>query len=331
MDNKEKLARLNFQLESPEMETWEKLASTLEEKANGEGDLKTRVFILQDVAQLKYYEVLNLRSLVGIGAVESSYWENASTGEPISAFYRRDGSFFYSTDGGIKKLNRDAMVEVMGAVKGYEAKNLEIYHLGTGSVLRSIREGGRTVGAGKIGAVKIGVPENGTELTLIGGTKEISLVLIDPKTGKEIAVIHPDENGTYLIPPIGGIGEVVAETDPPSGGFCYRPLTGSGFTNPPLQLMPVQEIGFTMDCGQSSTMMPIILQPSNESTIEVASFEESYLRPGEYTITGLEMKADLKQLAEQLVSLTVKGDSARVSAKTPTKVSDLLKGAFENA
>ncbi|WP_052696146.1 hypothetical protein [Palaeococcus ferrophilus] len=328
-DAKEKLEKLDFGLESPEISGWEESAAVMLKAVEKEDDAKARVAILQEVAQLKYHEVLNLRALVEVSAVETAYWENATTGEPIEPFYREDGSFFYVSNGEVKKLDRRGMVERMAAVKGYSEGDLEIYHAGTGSALTRIREGGRTVGAGQIGAVKIGVPENGTELTLIGGSKEISLVLIDPETGKEIARIHPDENGTYLIPPIGGFGDVVAETDPLGGGFCYRPLNGP--TIAPLQPIPEQEIEFTLDCGQTSAMMPIILQPSNESTIEAASLEESYLRPGEYTITGFAMKADLKQLAEQLVSLTVKGEVTKVSAKTPTKVSELLKGAFENA
>ncbi|WP_297504629.1 hypothetical protein, partial [Thermococcus sp.] len=154
-DEKAQLQKTGFEIKDGEFSNWDAKAEELRKKADKETDPRQRTAMLYDLARLRYYELLNLRSAVGISAVEKAYWENATTGEPIGAFYSPRGDFFYTGNGKTTRMDVPQMVEKMYSItRGYELESIEIYQVGTGSVLvRSIREGGRTVGAGQIAGV----------------------------------------------------------------------------------------------------------------------------------------------------------------------------------
>jgi len=301
-NTKEKLEKLGLELESPEIQNWEKSAKVLAEMAANESDVEKRVYILQNLAELKYYEALNMRSLVGVGAVETSYWENASNGEPITDFYNMRGEFFYISNGEISKLGREAMVEKMMAVKGYQMEGLEIYHVGTGSALVAIREGGRTVGAGQVYlSIKL-YAKSGMKIKAPTGGFGV-LKMVNPNTGETVMQIAPDESGVYTVPPINTTLLGIADD-----GFCYRLLPPD---NHYLELLDVQDEPLDLDqaiCNLNAQIAPFVFEPTDSDTgpYDPTPLEDLYLMPGQYTITAISMKADLKQLAEQLVNLNMR-------------------------
>ncbi|WP_087037006.1 hypothetical protein [Thermococcus litoralis] len=331
VDAKEKLTKLGLEIKSSEIENWEKSAKILSEMAANESDVEKRVYILQSLAELKYYEALNMRSLVGIGAVETSYWENASNGEPITDFYNMRGDFFYISNGEILKLNRENMVEKMMAIKGYQMEGLEIYHVGTGSALVAIREGGRTVGAGQIAVARVGVPSegNGTIIQVLNwnGTPfhnkyRPQFRLVNPETGEVVKEITPDENGIMVIPPINTTLLGIADDD----GFCYRPLPPDTNTIEPIPL-PADDEPIVCPAPQ---LAPFIFDPTNGTTgpYNPAPLEQAYLMPGNYTVTVISMKADLKQLAEQLVNLNMAVGSTHFEIKDAKRALDAFQSAI---
>ena len=315
-DAKEKLAKVDFELESPEIEDWEAQSRKLLETAKAESDPSVRVLILQDVAKLKYYQLLNLRTLAGIGAVEKAYWENATTGEPIEAFYNMRGSFFYVSGSEVSELRRAEMVEKMGALRGYRIAGLEVYHLGTGSTLRAIREGGRTVGAGQV-AFRLGA-ENGRWLRAFGNSIPPAIRLVNPETGKTVARVEPDENGFYMIPPVNTTLLGIADDD----GFCYRPLPLDTNTMNTIPEEPEEPL-----ICPSPEIAPFIFEPTGTDVTEPVPFEDAYIMPGEYTVTVLVMKADLKQLAEQLVNINARIGIEKTDIRRGfTRIDDLRSG-----
>ncbi|USH00163.1 hypothetical protein K1720_01410 [Thermococcus argininiproducens] len=315
-DAKEKLMKVSFELDSPEIDSWEAQSKKLLEMAKAERDPSVRVLILQDAAKFKYYQLLNLRTLAGIGAVERAYWENATTGEPIEAFYNVRGSFFYASESEVSELGRAEMVEKMGAVKGYRVESLEIYHFGTGSTLRSIREGGRTIGAGQA-AFRLGA-ENGRWLKAFGNSTPPAIRLVDLETGKTIAWVKPDENGFYMIPPVNTTILGIPDDD----GFCYRPLPLDTNT---MNTIP-EEPEDPLICP-SPEIAPFIFEPIGTDVTEPVPFEDAYVMPGEYTVTVLVMKADLKQLAEQLVNVNARIGIEKTDIRRGfTTIGDLRSG-----
>ncbi|WP_457754240.1 hypothetical protein [Thermococcus sp.] len=144
---------------------------------------REKTLLLERLAYSKYLQLSELRNLMVINAVETAYWENATTGEPIESFYRADGKLFMVENGKLSPLSRDEMVaRMMELTKGYETESIEIYHFGSGSLIR-IREGGRTVGAGQLTAVRIGVPKNGFIIHAVGDSPGV-MRLIDPNIGE---------------------------------------------------------------------------------------------------------------------------------------------------
>ncbi|MCO6040703.1 hypothetical protein [Thermococcus alcaliphilus] len=323
-NTKEKLEKLGLELESPEIQNWEKSAKVLAEMAANESDVEKRVYILQNLAELKYYEALNMRSLVGVGAVETSYWENASNGEPITDFYNMRGEFFYISNGEISKLGREAMVEKMMAVKGYQMEGLEIYHVGTGSALVAIREGGRTVGAGQVYlSIKL-YAKNGMKIKAAAGGFGV-LKMVDPNTGETVMQIAPDESGVYTVPPINTTLLGISDD-----GFCYRLLPPD---NNYLEFLDVQDEPLDIDqaiCNLNAQIAPFVFEPTDSDTgpYDPTPMEDLYLMPGQYTITALSMKADLKQLAEQLVNLNMIIGGTHSETKDAKRVLDAFQSAI---
>ncbi|WP_054839782.1 hypothetical protein [Thermococcus sp. JCM 11816] len=300
--------------------------------AANESDIEKRVYILQNLAELKYYEALNMRSLVGVGAVETAYWENASNGEPITDFYNMRGEFFYISNGEISKLSRENMVEKMIAVKGYQMEGLEIYHVGTGSTLVAIREGGRTVGAGQIAVARVGVPTsgNGTIIQVLNwnGTpfhnkyRPQFRLVNPPETGEVVKEITPpDENGIMVIPPINTTLLGIADD-----GFCYRPLPPDTNTIEPIPPPADDEPVLCL----APQLAPFIFEPTDSDTgpYNPAPLEQAYLMPGNYTVTVISMKADLKQLAEQLVNLNMAVGSTHFETKDAKRALDAFQSAI---
>lgn len=330
---KEKLEKLGLELESPEIRNWEKSAKVLSEMAANENDIEKRVYILQNLAGLKYYEALNMRSLVGVGAVETAYWENASNGEPITGFYNMRGEFFYVENGKISKLSRENMVEKMMTVKGYQMEGLEIYHVGTGSVLVAIREGGRTIGAGQIAVARVGVPTsgNGTVIQVLNRDRtpfhnkyRPQFRLVNPETGEVVKEIAPDENGIMVIPPVNITLLGIADD-----GFCYRLLPPDTNTIEPIPL-PADDEPVLCPAPQ---LAPFIFDPTNGTTgpYNPAPLEQAYLMPGNYTVTVISMKADLKQLAEQLVNLNMAVESTHFETKDAKRALDAFQSTTSSS
>ena len=321
-DAKAQLEKTGFEIKAGEFSNWDVMAEELRKKAEVEKDPQRRTTMLYDLARLRYYELLNLRSTVGISAVEKAYWENATTGEPIEAFYNRRGNFFYAGNGKITKMDVKAMVEKMYSItKGYELESIEIYHVGTGSVLvRSIREGGRIVGAG-LAAIKVHA-KGGMKIKTNGNDFGV-LRLVDPDTGEIVMRIAPDEKGTYTVPPVNVTLLGIAD-----GGFCYRPLP---IDENHMDLMPITD-EVTLDevlCAGGLQIAPFVFDPTDGGTgpYDPVPLEDLYLMPGEYTVQTFAMKADLKQLAEQLVNINVRMGGTKVETKRATKALD----AFQNA
>ncbi|KUH34527.1 hypothetical protein APY94_01530 [Thermococcus celericrescens] len=320
---KEKLKKLGLELESPEIERWDKSAEVLSEMAANESDVEKRVYILQNLAELKYYEALNMKSLVGVGAVETAYWENASNGELITDFYSMRGEFIYISNGEISKLGREEMVEKMMAVRGYRMEGLEIYHIGTGSTLRAIREGGRTIGAGQIyPSIKL-YAKSGMEIKAPAGDFGV-LKVVDPNTGETVMQIAPDESGVYTVPPINTTLLGIID-----GEFCYRPLPHD---NHYLELLDVQDEPLDLDraiCNLNAQIAPFVFEPTDSDTgpYDPTPMEDLYIMPGQYTITAISMKADLKQLAEQLVNLNMAVGSTHFETKDAKRALDAFQSA----
>lgn len=321
VDAKEKLGKLGLEVKSSEIENWEKSAEILSEMVANESDIKRKVYLLQNLAQLKYYEILNLRALVEVGAVETSYWENATTGEPIEGFYNMRGDFFYTENGKTLKMDSAKMAEQMHSLlKGYELESVEIYHPGTGSVLRSIREGGRTVSAGQV-AIHINA-RDGMKIKVAGRDLGV-LRMVDPNTGETVMKVSPDENGIYTVPPVNTTLLGIAD----DGGFCYRPLP---LDENYMELMPItDEVTLDEVLCAGAQIAPFVFDPTDYGTgpYDPAPMEELYLMPGQYTLQTLVMKADLKQLAEQLVNVNVRMGGTKVEARDAKKALD----AFQNA
>ncbi len=323
IDNaKVQLEKTGFEVKDGEFSNWDAKAEELRRKADNEKDPKQRTAMLYDLARLRYYELLNLQSAVGISAIEKAYWENATTGEPIEAFYNRRGDFFYAGDDKITKMDVPQMVEKMYSItKGYELESIEIYQVGTGSVLvRSIREGGRIVGAG-LAAIKIHA-KGGMTIKTDGNDFGV-LRLVDPNTGETVMKVAPDEKGTYTVPPVNVT--LLGITD---GGFCYRPLP---IDENHMDLMPITD-EVTLDevlCAGGLQIAPFVFDPTDGGTgpYAPAPLEDLYLMPGQYTVQTFAMKADLKQLAEQLVNINVRMGGTKVETKRATKALD----AFQNA
>ena len=321
-DAKAQLGKTGFEIKGGEFSKWDAMAEELRKKAENERDPKQRTAMLYDLAKLRYYELLNLRSAVGISAVEKAYWENATTGEPIEAFYNRRGDFFYAGNGKISKMDVPQMVEKMYSItKGYELESIEIYQVGTGSILaRRIREGGRTVGAG-LAAIRIHA-KNGMTIKTNGNDFGV-LRLVDPNTGETVMRVAPDEKGTYDIPPVN-----VTLLGMADGGFCYRPLP---LDENYMELMPITD-EVTLDevlCAGGLQIAPFVFDPTDGGTgpYDPAPMEDLYLMPGQYTVQTFTMKADLKQLAEQLVNINVRMGGTKVETKRAKKALD----AFQNA
>lgn len=321
-DAKAQLEKTGFEVKAGEFSNWDAMAEELRKKAEDEKDPQQRTAILYDLARLRYYELLNLKSAVGISAVEKTYWENATTGEPIEAFYNRRGDFFYAGNGEITKMDITQMVEKMYSItKDYELESIEIYQVGTGSVLaRGIREGGRTVGAG-LAAIKVHA-KGGMTIKTDGNDFGV-LRLVDPNTGETVMKVAPDEKGTYNIPPVNVTLLGIAD-----GGFCYRPLP---LDENYMELMPITD-EVTLDdvlCAGGLQIAPFVFDPTDGGTgpYDPASLEDLYLMPGQYTVQTFAMKADLKQLAEQLVNINVRMGGTKVETRRAKRALD----AFQNA
>ncbi len=312
---------MGFDLESPEINSWKNRSAELLIKAEKEKNSILREKMLKEAATLKYHELQNLRNLVSIVELEKAYWESAVSGGDISEFYNTDGDLFYGSGDEIRNVSVTQMVEKMSAVKGMTFQSLEIYHFGTGSNLVFIREGGRTIGAGQV-AAKIGVPENGVLIepadpknvpalraisiqTTEGGTAVSSKERTrNPQTGKEIHVINPGDNGLYTIQHVNFSTIIVPE----EGNSCFK-----------IDNYPVV-------CS-SPIVATFILEPSSKLSFESVSPDEMYIMPGNYTVTTLVMKADLKQLAEQLVNINARIGGGEVSVDTPIRAPDVFQGA----
>lgn len=312
------LEKTGFEITDGEFSNWDAKAEELREMADNEKDPDKRAAILYDLARLRYYQLLNLQSAVGISAVEKAYWENATTGEPIEAFYNRRGDFFYAGDRKVTKMDVPQMVEKMYSItEGYELESIEIYQVGTGSVLvRSIREGGRTVGAGQIAGV-IGA-KKGAWIKAIGEGKPGAIRLIDPNTGETVAKVLPDENGYYQIPPVNTTLLGMVDDD----GFCYRPLPLDSNT---MTLLP-EEPDPPLVCP-APNVAPFVFEPTDTGPYDPAPMEDLYLMPGQYTVQTLVMKADLKQLAEQLVNINVRMGGTKVETERAKKALDAFQSA----
>lgn len=317
-DAKAQLQKTGFEIKDGEFSNWDAKAEELRKKADKETDPRQRTAMLYDLARLRYYELLNLRSAVGISAVEKAYWENATTGESIEAFYSPRGDLFYTGNGKTTRMDVPQMVEKMYSItKGYELEIIEIYQVGTGGVLaRGIREGGRTVGAGQIAGV-IGA-KKGAWIKAIGEGKPSAIRLIDPNTGETIVKVLPDENGYYQIPPVNTTLLGMVDDD----GFCYRPLPLDSNT---MTLLP-EEPDPPLICP-SPSIAPLVFEPTDTGPYDPAPMEDLYLMPGQYTVQTLVMKADLKQLAEQLVNINVRMGGTKVETRRAKKALD----AFQNA
>ncbi len=216
-----------------------------------------------------------------------------------------------------------AMVERMYSItKGYELESIEIYQVGTGSVLvRSIREGGRTVGAG-LAAIKVHA-KDGMAIRTNGSDFGV-LRLVDPSTGGTVMRIAPDEKGTYTIPPVNTTLLGIAD----DRGFCYRPLP---LDENYMGLMPITD-EVTLDevlCAGGLQIAPFVFDPTDGGTgpYDPAPLEDLYLMPGKYTVQTFVMKADLKQLAEQLVNINVRMGGTKVGTERATKALDAFQSA----
>ena len=320
-DAKEKLARLPHDeiLTGDSLIEWDRTSTELLRRVKSEENPEVRVLMLYDLAKLRYYELANLRALAGIGAIEGEYWENATTGEPIEAFYSMRGTFFYVSGRGIEELNRAGIVERMKKVQGYGMESLEIYHLGTGSSLRAIREGGRTVGAGQIVSIIAGT-KNGVKIRAVNATGG-ELRLIDPGNGKTVVRISPDEDGVYFVPPVNTT--LIGEVDD-NGEWCYEPLPLDTHT-----LTPMPEEPDELVVCPAPQVAPFIFEPTDDN-ITQTPIEGLYLLPGRYTVTTLVMKADLKELAEQLVNINMRVGNGVITVETPTKALDAFQDAITN-
>ncbi len=322
-DTKAQLQKTGFEIKGGEFSKWDAMAEELRKKAENERDPKQRTAMLYDLTRLRYYELLNLRSAVGISAVEKAYWENTTTGEPIGAFYNRRGDFFYAGNGKTTKMDVKAMVEKMYSItKGYELEGIEIYQVGTGSILvRGIREGGRTVGAGQV-TIKVHAKRGMTIKT--DGENFGVLRLVDPNTGETVMRVAPDEKGTYNVPPVNTTLLGIVD----EGGFCYRPLP---LDENYMELMPITD-EVTLDevlCAGGLQIAPFVFDPTDGGTgpYDPAPVEELYLMPGQYMVQTFVMKADLKQLAEQLVNINVKMGGTKVETRRAKKALDAFQSA----
>lgn len=315
VDTGEKLAKTGFEIQSEEIMKWDRTSTELLKMAREEKDPKTKVLILNDLAMLRYHELTNVRTLAGIGALERAYWENATTGEPIEPFYSMRGTFFYVSGKGIEELDRAGIVERMKAVRGYKMESLEIYHFGTGSTLRAIREGGRTVGAGQVVSIRVGA-KNGFRMEAVNGTGS-ELLLIDPNTGETVMRIAPDKNGVYSVPPLNTTLVGMADDE----GFCYKKLPADTHTLNTIPEGPDEPL-----ICPSPQIAPFIFEPTDDGVTPVP-VEDLYLLPGKYTVTTLVMKADLKELAEQLVNVNMRVGGGSIGVETPKKALDAFQDA----
>ncbi len=313
------LFEMGFSYNSSKISMWDSKIDGILKKANSTEDPEIRKNLLIEVVTLKYYKLQNLRSLVAIAEIEKEYWKSASSGEDIKEFYSQDGDLFYGSGIKVKRVDITQMVEKMNAVNGMTLQSLEIYHFGTGSNLVFIREGGRTIGAGQVTA-KIGVPENGILIEPLdlknapalrgiaiqtAGEDEPSLLSErprNPQTGKEIFVISPNEKGIYEIQHV-NVSTIVS---PERGNPCFRINNYSTICSSPI-------------------VATFILVPSKKPSFELLSPDEMYLMPGNYTVTTFVMKADLKQLAEQLVNINARISGGKVSVDSPTRAFDAFQ------
>ncbi|ASJ12678.1 hypothetical protein [Thermococcus thioreducens] len=229
---------------------------------------REKTLLLEKLAYLKSLQLAELRNLIVISAVETAYWENATTGEPIEGFYREDGKLFIVDNGKMVPLSRDEMVaRMMELTKGYETRSMEIYHFGSGSLLQ-IREGGRTVGAGQLAVVRISVPKKGFMIQALGDSPGI-MRLIDPGTGRTVLRVKPDGNGVYQVPPVNTTLVGIADDE----GFCYRPLPLDSNT---MNTIP-EEPEDPLICP-SPGLAPFIFEPgTRDVTVEPVPFEDAYL------------------------------------------------------
>ncbi|ASJ11139.1 hypothetical protein A3L12_07420 [Thermococcus sp. P6] len=315
-DAGEKFVKTGFELQSEEILNWDGSSRELLEMAKEENDPESRALILNDLAMLRYHELTNMRTLAGIGALERSYWENATTGEPIEPFYSMRGTFFYVSGKGVEKLDRAGIVERMKTVRGYEMESIEIYHFGTGSWLRAIREGGRTVS--HVVSIRTGT-KNGFRMKAVNGTGS-SLRLIDPETGKTVMKIAPDKEGVYFVPPVDTTLIGMADDE----GFCYKKLPMDTHTLTTIPEGPDEPL-----VCPSPQVAPFIFDPTGDEPGPVP-LEDAYLLPGKYRVTTLVMKADLKELAEQLVNLNMRVGDDVLAVETPTRAKKALD-AFQDA
>lgn len=261
---------------------------------------------------------------MAVARIEQSYWELALSGENISEFYSPDGRFFYGSGRNTESINASQMVEKIGEIRGFEFQSLEIYHFGTGSTLKAIREGGRTVGGQISGSVSITVgAKDGVNLNL-SSMNLSELRLVDPETGKTVMRIYPDENGNFVIPPVNTtLLGMVDDVDLDKLKEVCKPLP----TDTVIVLEPIPEEPEELIVCPSSQIAPFVFEPTDNG-IHPAPIDSLYIMPGEYRVTALTMKADLKELAEQLVNINARIGGNAISTNSPKKALDAFQDAI---
>ncbi|WP_456369946.1 hypothetical protein [Geoglobus sp.] len=317
------LSDMGYELSGEETNLWDRKVDELVNSAS-DADQELRESLLREAVSLKYYEVQNLRSLVAVARIEKTYWDMAVDGKNISSFYSPDGRFFYGSGKSIENISASQMVKKMNAIRSLEFQSLEIYHFGTGSTLKVIREGGRTVGAGQISdAVSITVgAKNGVRLNFSSESLP-ALRLVDPQSGETVMKVAPDMNGNYVIPPVNTtLLGVVDDVDLDKLKELCKPL-------PPdtVVLQPMPEEPDELVICPSPQIAPFVFEPTDDG-IYPTPIDSIYLMPGEYKITALTMNADLKELAEQLVNINVRVGGDAVSTNSPKKALDAFQSAI---
>lgn len=153
------------------------------------------------------------------------------------------------------------------------------------------------------------------------------LKMVDPNTGETVMQIAPDESGVYTVPPINSTLLGIADD-----GFCYRLLPPPD--NHYLELLDVQdEPPLDIDqaiCNLNAQIAPFVFEPTDSDTgpYDPTPMEDLYLMPGQYTITVVSMKADLKQLAEQLVNLNMAIGSTHFETRDAKRALDAFQSAI---
>jgi len=144
------------------------------------------------------------------------------------------------------------------------------------------------------------------------------LRLVDPETEKTVMRISPDKKGCYVIPPVNtSLIGVVDDLDKLKE--IYKPL-------PPdtTVLQPITEKLDELVVCPSPEIAPFVFEPT-EDGIRPTPMDSFYLMPGEYKVTVLVMKADLKELAEQLVNINVRAGGSDVPINSAKKALDAFQ------